>query len=132
MISQRYYVIVLLLIGLCLSLFSQEPIKVACVGNSITYGDGISYRTEEELLAEFEVSQAELTDYEKMILLEHSVIGADIITEIPLLEKAAKIVRYHHERYNGSGYPKGLRGDDIPMFTRLVTVADEHGDIITP
>ena len=73
----------------------------------------------------------ELTDYEKMILLEHSVIGADIISEIPFLEKASKIVRYHHERYNGSGYPKGLRGDDIPMFTRLVTVADAFDNMTT-
>ena len=41
MISQRHYIIVLLITGLCLSLFSQEPIKVACVGNSITFGSGI-------------------------------------------------------------------------------------------
>ncbi|MGD9143609.1 MAG: HD domain-containing protein, partial [Dehalococcoidia bacterium] len=73
----------------------------------------------------------ELTDYEKMILLEHSVIGADIVSEIPFLEKAAKIVRYHHERYNGSGYPEGLRGDDIPMFTRLITVADAFDNMTT-
>ena len=52
-------------------------------------------------------SSDSLTDYERSILLEHSIVGAEIIGEIPLLEKAAKIVRYHHERYDGRGYPEG-------------------------
>ena len=72
-----------------------------------------------------------LTDYERMILLEHSVIGADIIGEIPFLEKVAKIVRYHHERYDGSGYPDGLKEDNIPMYTRLITVADAFDNMTT-
>ena len=76
-------------------------------------------------------SSDSLTDYEKTILLEHSIIGAEIIGEIPFLEKAAKIVRYHHERYDGRGYPEGLKGDDIPMYARLITVANAFDNMIT-
>jgi putative nucleotidyltransferase with HDIG domain len=76
-------------------------------------------------------SSDSLTDYEKTILLEHSVIGAEIISEIPFLEKAAKIVRYHHERYDGGGYPEGLKGDAIPMYARLIAVADAFDNMTT-
>ncbi len=54
----------------------------------------------------------------------HPVIGEQILSHIEFLRPAAKIVRHHHERYDGSGYPDRLAGDHIPLGARLFSVAD--------
>jgi HD-GYP domain-containing protein (c-di-GMP phosphodiesterase class II) len=54
----------------------------------------------------------------------HPVTGAEMIKDIPYLLPAIPVVRYHHERWDGTGYPQGLRGEDIPLVARIVTVAD--------
>lgn len=63
----------------------------------------------------------ELDTYRK-----HTRIGEDILsgTDSPLLEMARKIAIYHHEHWDGSGYPMGLKGEDIPIEARIVTVVD--------
>lgn len=65
-----------------------------------------------------------LTDDEYEHMKTHSVRGVEIISEIDLLQEAADGVRHHHERVDGTGYPDGLKGDEIPLFARLITVAD--------
>ncbi len=55
---------------------------------------------------------------------QHPVIGAEIMQPIELLSEAAEIVRHCHEHYDGSGYPDGLRGDAIPLGSRIILVAD--------
>jgi len=65
-----------------------------------------------------------LTPSEWNIIREHPVIGANLLKEIPFLEKASKLVLHHHERYDGKGYPSGLKGEDIPMGARLIAVSD--------
>lgn len=57
---------------------------------------------------------------------KHTRIGEDILagTDSPLLEMARRIAAYHHEHWDGSGYPYGLKGEDIPIEARIVTVAD--------
>jgi HD-GYP domain-containing protein (c-di-GMP phosphodiesterase class II) len=50
---------------------------------------------------------------------------------VPFLERAAAIVRAHHERFDGSGYPDGLAGDDIPLAARIFAVADAFDAITT-
>jgi HD-GYP domain-containing protein (c-di-GMP phosphodiesterase class II) len=52
------------------------------------------------------------------------VVGDKILKPLRFLACEAKAVRHHHERYDGKGYPDGLKGDDIPLIARVVTVAD--------
>ena len=70
--------------------------------------------------------EGKLTDEEYEIIKKHPVIGVEIlsgISEYPYLSIAA---HYHHERYNGRGYPRGLKGEDIPEIARIVAVADAY------
>lgn len=55
---------------------------------------------------------------------KHPVIGAKIIGRLSLLNEVAPIILYHHERYDGSGYPEGLTGEAIPMGARIISVSD--------
>ncbi len=72
-----------------------------------------------------------LTDEEWKIVYEHPQKGADILKDIPHLKDAMNIVLYHHERYDGTGYPKKLKGDEIPIGARLVTVANAFDTMTT-
>ena len=72
-----------------------------------------------------------LTDVEWLVVHEHSRRGADIVGEIPFLYEAKDIVLYHHERYDGTGYPEHLSGRNIPIGARLVAVADAFDTMIT-
>lgn len=67
-----------------------------------------------------------LSDYEWMVMKQHTVIGAEILGQHPsgLLNLAATIARSHHERWDGTGYPDGLKGENIPVAARIVAVAD--------
>jgi hypothetical protein len=68
----------------------------------------------------------EPTEEEYKIIMEHPIIGEQIlssITEYPYLSIGAK---YHHERYDGKGYPEGLKGEDIPEIARIIAVADTY------
>ncbi len=61
----------------------------------------------------------------------HPVIGAEIMRPVELLADASEIVRHHHEHFDGSGYPDGLRGERIPVGSRIVLVADAFSAITT-
>jgi len=65
-----------------------------------------------------------LTDTEFEVMKGHPEAGARIIKPISALEKTVELVLSHHEKLDGSGYPNGLRGDEISIETRIVTVAD--------
>ena len=65
-----------------------------------------------------------LTTEEKDTLSMHPLIGANMLKEIHFLEKASKLILHHHERYDGKGYPDGLKGEAIPLGARLLAVAD--------
>jgi len=67
---------------------------------------------------------ARLTSEETRVMQEHSVIGHGMIAPIRRLRVPAEIVLYHHERFDGSGYPSGLKGECIPVGARLVAIAD--------
>jgi putative nucleotidyltransferase with HDIG domain len=65
-----------------------------------------------------------LTEEERALMAQHPVVGAEIVDGIEFLEEAAKVVRSHHERWDGSGYPDGLAGEEIPLSARVFAVAD--------
>ena len=65
-----------------------------------------------------------LTDDEWDIMRTHPGIGAQIVEPIRFLEGAVEIVRTHHERWDGRGYPIGLRGEQIPLAARVFAIAD--------
>jgi len=66
----------------------------------------------------------ELDDSEFADVRGHPAIGAKILMNIENIEDVARAVRHHHERYDGSGYPDGLRGEEIPFEARILAVAD--------
>jgi len=65
-----------------------------------------------------------LTPEEFTIIKSHPVVGAKILEPLRFLTRETCAVRHHHERFDGTGYPDGLRGEDIPYVARVVTVAD--------
>lgn len=65
-----------------------------------------------------------LTDDEWKIMASHVTAGHEMILQIPVLNDFQSIVRSHHEQFTGGGYPDNISGDDIPLATRIVTVAD--------
>jgi len=74
--------------------------------------------------------EGRLTDSEWEEMKRHPEYGAEILGERDFLGRAAEIVRSHHERYDGSGYPRGLRGEEIPIGARVIAVVDTY-DAIT-
>ncbi len=65
-----------------------------------------------------------LTENERMIMRQHPVYAFQLLSKIPYLRTATDIPLYHHERWDGSGYPKGLRGEEIPLAARIFSVID--------
>jgi putative nucleotidyltransferase with HDIG domain len=68
---------------------------------------------------------------EEKAMRTHPMLSADIMHPIELLTDAAEIVRHHHEHLDGSGYPAGLRGDEIPIGSRVILVADAFDAMTT-
>jgi ribonuclease P protein subunit RPR2 len=72
-----------------------------------------------------------LSEAERARMVEHPVIGAEIVCGIDFLEGAVEIVRHHHERWDGNGYPDGLAGEEIPLAARIFAVADVFDALTT-
>ncbi len=79
-----------------------------------------------------------LTPEEFQVVKRHPLIGVRIITELPaayrsdrMVKYALEVCRWHHERWNGEGYPDGLRGDDIPIAAQAVSLADAYDALIS-
>jgi diguanylate cyclase (GGDEF)-like protein len=72
-----------------------------------------------------------LDDAEWDVMAEHPVIGERILRRLPQLAPLAPIVRHEHEHWDGSGYPDGLRGGQIPIGSRIILACDAYGAMIT-
>lgn len=74
-------------------------------------------------------------EYDEM--KKHTVIGAEMLSQIPQMKKheayqyAYDIARYHHERWDGRGYPDGLKGDEIPISAQIVSIADVYDALVS-
>lgn len=73
----------------------------------------------------------QLSEYEYSLIKEHVTAGYNILNEIPMYEKLADIVYGHHEHYDGSGYPKGIKSEEIPLLSRIMMVADAFDAMTT-
>ena len=72
-----------------------------------------------------------LTDDESDVVKRHPQEGAKILRDIDVLEHLAECVLYHHERWDGEGYPEGRAGEDIPLFARVIAIADAYNAMST-
>jgi putative nucleotidyltransferase with HDIG domain len=70
------------------------------------------------------LKRGKLTPQETEIMRQHCVRGYEMVHKIPFLREASELVHAHHENYDGSGYPRGLRGEEIPLGARIFAIAD--------
>jgi len=71
-----------------------------------------------------------LTSRELSILQSHTIVGAEIVEQVKFLKEIAPIIRLHHEAWDGSGYPDGLRGEEIPLSARILFVCTTFDSMI--
>jgi len=74
---------------------------------------------------------ASLLEMEYTTAKEHPIIGSNIVGKIDELHDVAAIIRHHHERFDGSGYPDGLEGEAIPYFSRILAIVDAYESIVS-
>lgn len=97
-----------------------EPLDAAALGLAAVLHDIGKIRVPETIL----LSPSQLSDAEWDVMKQHTTWGAEFLAGRPEFELAATIARCHHERWDGAGYPQGLRADEIPEAAAIVTVAD--------
>ena len=67
-----------------------------------------------------------LTEEEWDLIRTHPLVGAEVVSHIPALRPLAPVIRAHHERWDGQGYPHHLKGEAIPFGARILTVVDAY------
>jgi len=70
--------------------------------------------------------KSSLTDQEFDKIKEHTIMGANIIQPVDFLKNSYRAIYHHHEKYNGKGYPDGIKSEDIPILARIIAVADAY------
>jgi putative nucleotidyltransferase with HDIG domain len=74
----------------------------------------------------------ELTEYEKSLVKDHPVNGHDILSNLTCLDGILPTIRHHHETFDGSGYPDGLKGERIPLGARILSLFDSYDSMTSP
>src|SRR5208337_965078 len=72
-----------------------------------------------------------LTDDEFFLVKMHARVGAEIIGILPRSNMMRQAIEHHHQRFDGSGYPDGLKGEQIPLWARIVALADAYANMVT-
>lgn len=72
-----------------------------------------------------------LTSDEFEIIKKHVIKGVKILEDIKQLKEVVEIIKYHHERFDGSGYPYGLKGDEVPLLSKIIAIADAYDSMIS-
>lgn len=75
---------------------------------------------------------ARLTDEEYEVVKRHPRVGGGILQDFTTIDHIAESAKYHHERYDGNGYGEGLKGENIPLFARIICVADAFDAMSSP
>ena len=70
--------------------------------------------------------EGKLSVEEYEIVKTHPLVGETIIEPVPFLNEIKEVIRHHHERFDGFGYPDGLKGYDIPLMSRIILIADAY------
>jgi putative two-component system response regulator len=73
-----------------------------------------------------------LTEDEWVVMCTHTTHGEEICRPLDELQAVLPVIRHHHEKWDGSGYPDGLRGEEIPLLARILQVADIYDALTTP
>ena len=91
------------------------------------------WRIYDEIIVPTEVlnKAGDLTDDEWEIMKRHPEAGLDLVADIDFPGDVRAIIRNHHERWDGTGYPDGLKGDEIPFAARILCVADVYDALTT-
>lgn len=72
-----------------------------------------------------------LNNQEYDLMKEHALLGYEILEKIPMYKDLSPIIKYHHERYDGTGYPEGLKGEEIPLFSQILAISDTFDAMTT-
>jgi two-component system cell cycle response regulator len=104
-----------------------EPVMVERVGKAGVLHDIGKIRVPDAIL----LKASALEPHEWEVMKRHAEAGAEILSQIPALAQYAPIVATHHERFDGRGYPLGLRGDELSLESRIVSVADSFHAMIS-
>ena len=72
-----------------------------------------------------------LSDREWKVMRGHTSIGAEILKDVHMVKMADAVALYHHERYDGGGYPMGIKGDEIPLEARIVSLANAYDSMVS-
>jgi putative nucleotidyltransferase with HDIG domain len=101
-------------------LVSYPPALLPALGHAALLHDIGKIAVADSIL----LKPGKLTEEEWMHMRRHVLAGEQILNRIPFLKPSAPVVRHHHERYDGKGYPNGVAGEQIPLGARLFTLAD--------
>jgi len=72
-----------------------------------------------------------LTEEERSVINRHTLKGSEMVAPLHLVQECVDGIKYHHERYDGKGYPEGLKGDEVPLAAAVVAVADTFDAMTT-
>jgi diguanylate cyclase (GGDEF)-like protein/putative nucleotidyltransferase with HDIG domain len=75
--------------------------------------------------------RGQVTAEELKLLMQHPTLGAEMLRSIPALKEICDILEHHHECWDGTGYPRGLKGDDIPLAARIVSIVEAYHAMIS-
>lgn len=75
--------------------------------------------------------KGQVTAEELKMLMQHPTLGADMLRSVPALKEICDILEHHHECWDGTGYPRGLKGDDIPLAARIVAIVEAYHAMIS-
>ncbi|ABB15305.1 HD-GYP domain-containing protein [Carboxydothermus hydrogenoformans] len=71
------------------------------------------------------------TEEMRQKMQKHSEFGYELLKNLPMFNEVAEVILYHHEHYDGQGYPKGLKGNEIPLYSRILAIADSFDAMVS-